>query len=104
MKSSVVLTCCGLLRLQPQMHNGKGIGGSMKTLIEAWLLEAPAGLSQELAGTVKLVSVDQPLETKDSFCCQIELDGRLRGSFWVAVETEALARLLMAARVTSDES
>jgi flagellar motor switch protein FliN/FliY len=76
----------------------------MKTLIEAWLLEGPAGLSQELAGMVKLVSVEQPVEAKDSLCCQIELDGRLRGSFWVAVETEALARLLIAARVTSDES
>lgn len=76
----------------------------MKTFIDAWLLEAPAGLSQELAGTVKLVAIEQPEERKDSLCSHIELDGRLRGSFWITVEAEALAHLLVAARVTSDES
>jgi flagellar motor switch protein FliN len=76
----------------------------MKTLMDAWLLEAPAGLSQELAGTVKLVAVEQQAEATELLYCQFELEGRMRGSFWITVEAEGLARLLVAARVTSDES
>jgi flagellar motor switch protein FliN/FliY len=75
----------------------------MKTFLDAWLLEAPMGLSQELAGTVKLVSVDAMVESKDSFSIQVELQGGFQGSFWVVVDAEALARLLVAARVTPDE-
>lgn len=75
----------------------------MKTFLDAWLLEAPMGLSQELAGTVKLVPLDAWAEPKDSFCFQVELQGGLQGSFWVATDAEAMARLFVAARVTVDE-
>jgi flagellar motor switch protein FliN/FliY len=75
----------------------------MKTFLDAWLLEAPMGLSQEMAGTVKLVAVDAPAETKDAFNFQIELQGGFQGSFWVVADAEALARLFVAARVTPDE-
>jgi flagellar motor switch protein FliN/FliY len=75
----------------------------MKTFLDAWLLEAPMGLSQELAGTVKLVSVDAPVETKDVFSFQVELQGGFQGSFWVVADAEGLTRLFVAARVTPDE-
>lgn len=75
----------------------------MKTFLDAWLLEAPMGLSQELAGTVKLVAAEASAEIKDAVCFQIELQGGFRGSFWVAADAEALARLFVVARVTPDE-
>jgi flagellar motor switch protein FliN len=75
----------------------------MKTFFDAWLLEAPMGLSQELAGTVKLVPVEALVEPKNSFCFQVELQGGLQGSFWVMVDAEAICRLFVAARVTPDE-
>ncbi|HTZ90389.1 MAG TPA: FliM/FliN family flagellar motor switch protein [Alloacidobacterium sp.] len=75
----------------------------MKTFLDAWLLEAPMGLSQELAGTVKLIAVDVLPETKDTISLQVELQGGFRGSFWVMADAEALARLFVAARVTPDE-
>lgn len=75
----------------------------MKTFLDAWLLEAPMGLSQELAGMVKLVPLDSWAEPKDSFSFQMELQGGLRGSFWVIADADALARLLVAARVTPEE-
>jgi flagellar motor switch protein FliN len=75
----------------------------MKTFLDAWLLEAPMGLSQELAGMVKLTPVDTIGEAKDFHSVQIELQGGLAGSFWVAADTAALARLLVTARVTPEE-
>jgi len=75
----------------------------MKTFLDAWLLEAPMGLSQELAGTVKLVPVDAVAETKDSFSMRVELQGGFAGSFWVVADAAALTRLFVAARVTPDE-
>jgi flagellar motor switch protein FliN len=75
----------------------------MKAFLDAWLLEAPMGLSQELAGTVKLVAVDALVDTKDSFCLQIELQGGFRGSFWIVADADALARLFVIARITPEE-
>ena len=75
----------------------------MKTFLDAWLVEAPMGLGQELAGMVRLAAVDSSAEIQNSLSFQIELDGAFRGSFWVVVDAEALARLLIAARVTPEE-
>jgi len=75
----------------------------MKTFLDAWLLEAPMGLSQELAGTVKLLPAEVFAETNNPFCFQIELQGGFRGNFWVMADAEALGRLFVAARVTPDE-
>lgn len=75
----------------------------MKTFLEAWLAEAPMGLSQELAGMIKLAAMDSSIEIEDSLCCQLELEGAFRGSFWVIVDAEMLARLLVVARVTPEE-
>lgn len=71
----------------------------MKTFLDTWLLEAPVGLSQELAGTVKLVPSGQLPETEGSLCCQIEVAGGMRGSFWIVIDAGALARVLVEARV-----
>jgi flagellar motor switch protein FliN/FliY len=75
----------------------------MKTFLDAWLLEAPMGLSQELAGTVKLVAIEARAETKDALSFQVELQGGFSGSFWVVADAEELTRLFVAARVTPDE-
>ena len=75
----------------------------MKTFLDAWLAEAPMGLSQELAGMVKLASAGPSLQAQNPLCCQLELDGAFSGSFWIVVDGEALARLLVAARVTPEE-
>lgn len=75
----------------------------MTTFLDAWLLEAPMGLSQELAGTVKLAAAEAMVDTGDSFCFQIELKGGFQGSFWVVADSEALARLFVVARVTPEE-
>lgn len=75
----------------------------MKTFLDAWLLEAPIGLSQELAGTVTLVAVEERLPASEPFCFQVELQGGLRGSFWVIVDQEALSALFVAAHVTPEE-
>ena len=71
----------------------------MKTFLDAWLLEAPVGLSQELAGSVKLVPAEAVPTTKEPFCFQIELQGGMGGSFWVVADAEALSHLFVAARV-----
>jgi flagellar motor switch protein FliN/FliY len=75
----------------------------MKTFFDAWLLEAPMGLSQELAGTVKLVALEQLPEMKEPHCSQVEVSGGSRGNFWIIADTNSLARLLVAARVTPEE-
>lgn len=75
----------------------------MKTFLDAWLLEAPMGLSQELSGTVRLAAVDNTDELKDPCCFQVELKGGFQGDFWVLTDAEALFRLLVAARATPDE-
>ena len=75
----------------------------MTTFIDAWLLEAPMGLSQELAGTVKLVSAGARTEIKNALCLQVELQGGFCGSFWVIADAEELARLFVAARITPNE-
>jgi len=75
----------------------------MKTFLDAWLLEAPMGLSQELAGTVKLAPLDAMGEINESLSMQVELKGGFAGSFWIVADTAALARMLVAARVTPEE-
>lgn len=75
----------------------------MKTFIDAWLLEAPMGLSQELAGMVKLLPAGQLPETGESLCCQVEVQGGMKGSFWIVVEASALARIFVSARITPEE-
>lgn len=76
----------------------------MKTFLDEWLLEAPMGLSQELAGTVKVAAIGLSAHAADTLCIQIELQGGFRGNFWVMAEPAALARLFVAARVTPDEA
>lgn len=75
----------------------------MKTFLDAWLAEASLGLSQELAGMAQLVAIGSMEEVQHPLTYQIELDGAFRGSFWIVADAEALARLLIAARVTPDE-
>lgn len=74
----------------------------MKTFLDAWLLEGPIGLSQELAGTVKFVATEALLTAKEPFCFQIELQGGMGGSFWVVADAEALSHLFIVARVTPE--
>lgn len=74
----------------------------MKTFFDAWLLEAPVGLSQELAGSVKLVAAEAASTGKEPFCFRIELQGGLTGGFWVIADAEALSRLFVVARITPD--
>ena len=75
----------------------------MKTFIDAWLLEAPMGLSQELAGMVKLLPAEQLPDAGESLYCQVDVHGGLRGSFWIVVEAKALAHVFVSARITPDE-
>ncbi|HEX3437215.1 MAG TPA: flagellar motor switch protein FliN [Pseudacidobacterium sp.] len=75
----------------------------MKTFLDAWLLEAPTGFSQELAGMVKLVPADPIQGTVETISFQIELSGGLRGAFWVLADVTALGSLLKAARITTGE-
>jgi flagellar motor switch protein FliN len=75
----------------------------VKTFLDAWLLEAPVGFSQELSGTVKLVAAEQLPEESTSLYCQIEMQGGLRGSFFIAIEASALARVLRGALITPDD-
>lgn len=76
----------------------------MKTFLDAWLLEAPIGLSQEFAGTVKLAAAaaEVGLPASESFCFQIELQGGLAGGFWVVADAAALLRLFVVARLTPE--
>jgi flagellar motor switch protein FliN len=76
----------------------------MKTFLDAWLLEAPMGLSQELAGTVKVVAAGTWTQAAETLCLKVELQGAFRGSFWVTAEPAALARLFVAARITPAET
>lgn len=75
----------------------------MKTFLDAWLLEAPMGLSQELSGTVRLATSEQLPSREDSLYCRIEVQGGMKGSFWIAIEAHALFQLFVSARVTADE-
>ncbi|WP_238324697.1 FliM/FliN family flagellar motor switch protein [Pseudacidobacterium ailaaui] len=76
----------------------------MKTFLDAWLLEAPPAFSQELAGTVKLVSCTSGLEPQKALCFQAEYRGGLSGTFWIMVEKEKLGGLLKAAHLVSESS
>jgi flagellar motor switch protein FliN/FliY len=73
----------------------------MQTFLDAWLLEAPMGFSQELAGTVKLVPSAPMQELEGAICSRVEVDGGFRGAFWVLVHAEKLGHLLATARVTA---
>lgn len=75
----------------------------MKTFLDAWLVDAQSVLGQELAGAVELQAASGLPRSADSLSCQVELQGGLRGSFWVVVEADALSRLLMTARITDAE-
>lgn len=74
----------------------------MKTFLDAWLLEAPMGLSQELAGTVNFVAAEAVPTAKEAFYFQIELQGGMGGNFWIIADAEALSRLFVVARVTPE--
>lgn len=76
----------------------------MKTFLDAWLLEAPMGLSQELSGTVRLVPAEHLPDSAGAACCQIEVAGGMRGSFFVVIETSGLSRIFVSARVTAEDS
>jgi flagellar motor switch protein FliN len=82
----------------------KKCGGQVKTFFDAWLLEAPAGLSQELSGTVRLLPGEPLSDANASICCQVELQGGMKGSFWIMVDSSALAKIFVSARVTADEA
>ena len=75
----------------------------MKTFLDTWLLDAQSILGQELAGAIELRTAGELPRTADSLSCQVELQGGLRGSFWVVVEADALSRMLIAARITDAE-
>jgi flagellar motor switch protein FliN/FliY len=75
----------------------------VKTFLNAWLLEAPMGFSQELSGTVRLAQAEQLPGETDSLYCQVDVQGGMRGSFWIAVDAGALARIFIGARVTADD-
>jgi flagellar motor switch protein FliN len=80
------------------------MGENMKTFLDAWLIEAPMGFSQELAGMVKLVPSEARAEIGKALCCQIEVEGGVRGSFWIQADLETVARLLVDARITAGDS
>ena len=75
----------------------------MKTFLDAWLLEAPMGFSQELAGTVKIAAAETQPEAQDAVYLEVELQGGFHGKFWVLASIGALGRLLIAAKVTAEE-
>jgi flagellar motor switch protein FliN len=76
----------------------------MKTFLDAWLLEAPMGFSQELSGTVKLVPSAPMPDPEKALCSRVELAGGLCGAFWILVHAEKLGHLLMTAHVTTGDA
>ena len=75
----------------------------MKSFLEAWLSESQKLLGQELGGPATLTAAGQLPSPQQALWCVMELGGDIKGSFSVAADSQALAALLVAAKVTSPD-